>query len=62
MAVFEKKYKEGLSYDKAIPIAFDALKQSLGEKEKMSIERVEFAIIDEKGFRVLSEQEVKKAL
>jgi proteasome alpha subunit len=62
MGVFEKKYKEGITYDKAIPIAYEALEKSLSEKEKMSLERVEFAIIDENGFRVLSEQEVRKNL
>jgi proteasome alpha subunit len=62
MQVFEKKYKSGLTYDKAIPIAYEALEKSIGEKEKMALERVEFAIINEEGFRVLSEQEIKKYL
>ncbi len=60
MEFFEKEYKEGLSLDKAISIAFKALEKSMPEKEKISLERIEFAIIDSNGFRFLSEQETKQ--
>ena len=62
MKSFEKKYKEGMPFEKAIPVAYEALAKSLPEKEKISLNRVQFAIIDKKGFRVLSEQEARKSL
>jgi len=62
MGVFEKEYKDGISLDKAIVLAYKALQQSLPEKEKISLNRVEFAIVDEIGFRLIDEQELKKYL
>lgn len=60
MDIFEKEFKEGLSLDKAISIAYKALEKSMPEKEKIVIERLEFAVVDEKGFRFLSEQDTKQ--
>lgn len=60
MDVFEKEYKESLTIDKAIALAYKAIEKSMPEKEKISIERIEFAVVDAKGFRFLSEQETKQ--
>jgi hypothetical protein len=46
--------------DKAASLAYKAIEKSLPEKEKVSVERVAFAVIDGKGFRNLSLQEVKQ--
>ena len=62
MTVFEKEYKDAISLEKAIVLAYKALDKSLPEKEKITLSRVEFAIVDDKGFRTLSETEVKKYL
>jgi proteasome alpha subunit len=59
MKVFEKEYKDNLSLEKAVSIAYDALAKSIPEKEKISILRVEFAIINQEGFRFLEESELK---
>ncbi|MDD3083751.1 MAG: archaeal proteasome endopeptidase complex subunit alpha [Candidatus ainarchaeum sp.] len=62
MKVFEKDYKDNLSLDKAVKIAYDALAKSVPEKEKISLLRVEFAIIDSKGFKFLNESDLKSFL
>ncbi len=62
MAFLEKEFKEGLTLEKAILIGYGALGQSLPEKEKISLGRVEFAMVDEKGFRFIEESEVKNIL
>ncbi|MDD4251093.1 MAG: archaeal proteasome endopeptidase complex subunit alpha [Candidatus ainarchaeum sp.] len=62
MNVFEKDFKENLSLEKAITIAYEALAKSIPEKEKISLTRVEFAIIDANGFRFLNESELKNIL
>lgn len=62
MKTFEKEYKEGFTFEKAIGVSYNALKNSLPEKEKMTLTRLEFAIIDDEGYRILNETEVKKAL
>jgi proteasome alpha subunit len=62
MDVFEKEFKEGLTFEKAVALAYKALDKSMPEKEKISLERIEFAVVDAKGFRFLSEQEAKQVL
>lgn len=62
LKVFEKDYKESLSLGKAVSIAFEALSKSIPDKEKISTSRVEFAIIDASGFKILSESELKNFL
>jgi proteasome alpha subunit len=62
MKVFEKEYKDNLSLEKAVIIAYDALAKSIPEKEKISILRVEFAIINQEGFRFLEESELKNII
>jgi len=62
MDLFEKEFKDGLTMDKAIALAYKALGKSVPEKEKISLGRVEFAVIDENGYRLLSEQETKQLI
>ena len=59
METFEKEFKEGLSMNDAIALAYKAIEKSMPEKEKISVSRVEFAVVDKKGFRRLSEREIK---
>ncbi len=62
MDVFEKEYKEMISLEKAVVLAYKALGKSIPDKEKISLNRVEFAVVDEKGFKLLNELDVKKYL
>jgi len=62
MDIFEKEYKEGIIFEKAMVLAYKALQKSLPDKEKISLNRVQFAIVNEEGFKVLDEQEVKEYL
>ena len=62
MKVFEKDYKENLSLEKAVTIAYEALSKSLPEREKISLLRVQFAIITSDGFSFLSESDLKNFL
>jgi proteasome alpha subunit len=62
MAVFEKDFKENLPFDKAISLAYNALAASLPEKEKINLNRVEFAIINENGFKLLNNDDLKKII
>ncbi|MFH1752115.1 MAG: archaeal proteasome endopeptidase complex subunit alpha [archaeon] len=48
MGLLEKEFKEKLSLDEALSLAVSALKKSLPADEKMSDERLEFSIVDEK--------------
>lgn len=61
MEAFEKEFKEGLSMTDAIALAYKAIEKSMPEKEKISVSRVEFAVVDKKGFRRLTERELKSA-
>ena len=61
MEVFEKEFKESLSLNDAIAMAYKAIEKSIPEKEKITLSRVEFAVIDKKGFRHLSEKDLKQA-
>ncbi|MFA5357614.1 MAG: archaeal proteasome endopeptidase complex subunit alpha [archaeon] len=56
----EKEYREGQALDKAASLAYKAIERSLPEKEKISVERIAFAVIDDNGFRNLSLQEAKQ--
>jgi proteasome alpha subunit len=62
MLAFEKDFKDNLSLEKAVALAYSALTKSLPEKEKISTGRVQFAILDDKGFNFISEIELKKLL
>jgi proteasome alpha subunit len=61
MEVLEKEYKEGLSLTEAIGIAYKSIEKSMPEKEKLSLSRLEFAVIDKSGFRRLTDKELKQA-
>ncbi len=61
MEVFEKEFKEGLNLTDAINLAYKAIEKSMPEKEKISMARIEFAVVDKKGFRHLSDKELKQA-
>lgn len=60
--LLEKEFKEGISFEKAVTLAYKVLEKSLPEKEKISLERVEFAVVDQNGFRFLKDEEVTKIL
>ncbi|MCX6801266.1 MAG: archaeal proteasome endopeptidase complex subunit alpha [Candidatus Diapherotrites archaeon] len=62
MHFLEKEYKDGLPLEKAVSLVYRAIEKSLPEKEKMGSERLEFAVIDENGFRNLNSQEVKQLM
>jgi len=62
MELFEKEFKEALTLDKAVGLAYKALEKAMPEKEKINPSRVEFAVVDKKGFRGLTESEVKPFL
>jgi len=62
MAVLEKEFKESLTIEKAATLAYKALDKSMPEKEKIGMDRVEFAVIDKDGFRRLDEASVKTLL
>jgi proteasome alpha subunit len=61
MEVLEKEFKDGLSLTDAATIAYKAIEKSLPEKEKVVPGRLEFAVVDKKGFRHLTEKELKLA-
>jgi len=60
MGVCEKEYKEAMSFEKAVALAYKALEKSLPNKEKITLSRVEFAVVDRSGFRSVEESELKK--
>lgn len=62
MEYFEKEYKDGLALSDAILLSYKAIEKSVPEKEKFSLPRVEIAVVDKKGFRHLSDRELKQAV
>ncbi len=62
--VFEKEFKEGMTVENAIELSINALKTGLGDKEKLVLDNLEFAVIDEKTkkFRRLTKEELKPYL
>jgi proteasome alpha subunit len=62
MGSFEKEFKENLSLEKAVALAYEALGKSLPEKEKITTSRVQFAILDNTGFKFIDETELKQML
>ncbi len=62
MNLLEKEFKDSMPFEKAITLAYKALEKSMPEKEKINFERIEFAIVDQNGFRFIKESEVKKFL
>jgi proteasome alpha subunit len=61
MDTLEKEFKEGLDLNTAITLSYKALEKSMPEKEKITVNRIEFAVIDKNGFRHLSDRELKSA-
>ncbi len=53
---FEKEYKESMTEKQAAQLAVDGLKKD----EKVNSKTLVFAVIDKKGYRVLSQDELKK--
>jgi proteasome alpha subunit len=61
MELLEKEYKEGLTLTEVLNISYKAIEKSLPEKEKLSMGRLEFALIDKSGFRRITDKELKQA-
>ena len=61
MEVLEKEFKENLTLTEVLLMAYKAIEKSLPEKEKLSMNRLEFALIDKSGFRRLTDKELKQA-
>ncbi len=61
MEVLEKEYKENLTLTEVLGMAYKAIEKSLPEKEKLSMNRLEFALIDKSGFRRITDKELKQA-
>lgn len=64
MALFEKEYNENMSFDDAIGLCLRALSKGLDEKEKLSAERLDFAMFDSstKEFKRVQKNQVKNFL
>ena len=63
MKLLEKDYREGMNLDQAIVLVSQALEKGLGEKEKLDLNRVDFAVIEKgKGFERIPKQRLKSAL
>ena len=61
MEVLEKEFKENLTLTEVLAMAYKAIEKSLPEKEKLSMNRLEFALIDKSGFRRITDKELKQA-
>lgn len=63
MEFFEKNYQNGLSKEQAIKLVFGALEQGLPKNQKLSMDRVDFGIVErEKPFVRLDKSELKTAV
>ena len=63
MASLEKNYKEGLSLDDAIAMLLEAMQKGIGEKDKLDINRLDFAFVEKgKSFERVSKQKLKAIL
>lgn len=63
MSVFEKEYRENISFDAGISLLVKALAKSLDEKEKLEYQRLEFAFIDSsKAFKKILNERLKTYL
>jgi proteasome alpha subunit len=62
MSVFEKGYKENIGFEKAVDLAYKAIEKALPDKEKISITRVQFATIDNTGFKFVEEEKLKELI
>lgn len=63
MGLFEKEFQEGLSFDDALALLLRGLQKSLPEKEKLDINRLDFAFVEVgKDFERVSKQKLKSVL
>jgi proteasome alpha subunit len=63
MKLFEKRYKEPLAFEDAVRLVADALEKGLEEKEKLDVNRLDFAFISgEKPFERMEKQKLKSIL
>ncbi len=63
MKLFERDYRDNLNLDQAIVLLLQGLEKGLGEKEKLDLNRVDFAVIEKgKGFERIPKQRLKTAL
>jgi len=63
MAFFEKNYREGMSFENALSLALKGLAKGLGEKEKLDINRLDFAFVEVGGkFERVPRQRLKSVL
>jgi proteasome alpha subunit len=63
MKVFEKGYYDSIPFEEAVPLMLAALDKGLGEKEKLDINKLDFAYIDSsRKFRVISKAKIKSFL
>jgi len=61
--LFEKEFKEGMSFDGALAMVLRALQKSQPEKEKLDINRLDFAFVEKgKTFERISTQKLKSVL
>lgn len=63
MAFLEKSYKDGLGFDQTVSLLLEALEKGLGEKEKLDVNRLDFAFVENgKPFERVSQQKLKSFL
>lgn len=62
MKVFESKYKENMGFDDAVSLTLDALEKGLDEKEKLDVNKLEFAFVDRNKFSRISRDKIKSYL
>jgi proteasome alpha subunit len=63
MKLFEKDYKENMPLEEGIELISRALQKGLDEKEKLDINRIDFALIEEgKKFERIPKQKLKSIL
>ena len=63
MAFLEKNYKDGLGFDQTVSLLLEALEKGLGEKEKLDVNRLDFAFVENgKPFERVSPQKLKSFL
>jgi len=63
MQALEKGYSDGMPFDDAARLILDALQKSLGEKEKLDINGLDFAFVEKgTGFQRVPRQKLKSIL
>ncbi|MBI4053455.1 MAG: archaeal proteasome endopeptidase complex subunit alpha [Candidatus Diapherotrites archaeon] len=63
MKLLEKDFREKLSFEESVLLCSDVLEKSLGEKQKLDIQTVEFAFIEkDTPFTIVERQKIKSLL